>query len=188
MHELLVFEMDVRSHILEPEIVELSGIVAKFIETKRIDPAGFEKFKEAIKSAEAKREYWALNEQIAPTQSVTVYGAYKVIYLSLSNILKTLQIGYQKKENPISAEKVMPVFEFLINLTRDVSVVDGMVRSRRMVSDTQIESVYRSTALLYSKTREIGIAPVLQDEIKGSNSGRSLKSLGDDLYVKLARS
>ncbi len=180
--------MDVRSHVLEPEIVELSDIVGKFIETRHIDPAGFEKFKEAIKSAEAKRAYWALNEQILPTQSITVYGAYKAIHLSLTNILDTLQQGYQRKENPVSAEKVEPVFEFLINLTRDVSVVDGIVHSRKAVSETQIESVYRSTALLYSKTREIGIVPGLRDEIKGSNSERNLKSLGDDLYVNLARS
>ena len=75
--------MERNVEIIEPEVSQLSGVVEKFIQTKHINSGEFSKFESAIKSVEEKRAYWALNSQLSPIQSVTVYGAYKAIFLSL---------------------------------------------------------------------------------------------------------
>lgn len=162
----------------------MSKNVEGFITSKRIDEQKVNAFDTAIEKAMERRKSWALSERLGPVDALIIYGAYRTIDDALIGIKKKLGEGIIKKENPVSAELVQPLFEPLINIAEELDRVELLLQNNKKLASTSIDAVDKLRHILYEKAVSAGISPMLVSTIE-ENQRRELLRLGGSLHGRI---
>lgn len=114
-------------------VVELTqalfGDVSTFISEKKIDEDKVKKYEAVLELIEKRRDYWAMNQELPPIDSIKIYGAYATLYGTLCGIARDLEIGIKKHENPKAAKEVYSILHNVTELIPKLERVHEMKRA-----------------------------------------------------------
>ena len=95
---------------------ELFGDLSNFITEKKIDTEKVKKYAKILELLDERKDYWAFNKDVAPIDSIKIYGGYSTVYNTLYGIAKQLDLGIQRKENPKAAKEVYGILKTTVQL------------------------------------------------------------------------
>ncbi|MCX6772510.1 MAG: hypothetical protein NTV88_01935 [Candidatus Micrarchaeota archaeon] len=101
----------------------LRSDLAEFISNKKIDEEKVQRYDAVLKILETRRNYWALNRELPPIDSIKIYGAYSTVYGTLCGVAHALNEGIQRKENPKAAKDVYSIVSSAIELLPKLEIV-----------------------------------------------------------------
>lgn len=125
----------------------LFGDLSTFIETKHIDAEKVRDYVKALDLLEARRDYWALNKELSPIDSLKIYGAYATVYNTLYGVAKSLDLGIKRKENPKAAKEVYGIVSEATELITKLEKIDAQ-KNKAQIPSWLIGEVFEASRRL----------------------------------------
>ena len=166
----------------QESIVELArdlfSYVSNFISTKKIDGEKVGKYEKILKMLEERRDYWALNDELSPIDSIKIYGAYSTVYGTLCGVAYKLDLGIRRRENPKAAKEVYSVLSSAVELIPKLEMIHGDKRApSQLISD-----IFQSSRSL----RKQAISNQLIQAGETANGQELIKGLRAEIEAQLA--
>lgn len=128
-------------------IKELFGDLSSFIETKHINKEKVRNYEHVLDLLAARRDHWALSRDLAPIDSLKVYGAYSTAYNTLYGVAKRLNLGIVRQENPKAAKEVYGIVSETTELVAKLEKIDAQ-KDKAQVPSWLIGDVFEASRRL----------------------------------------
>ena len=118
-----------------------------FIERKHIDEEKIKKYDRVLQILEERRDYWALNKELSPIDSIKIYGAYSTVYGILYGVAEALDLGVKRKENPKAAKEVYSILHETTELIPKLERVH-LEKEKSKISSQLIAEIFDNSRFL----------------------------------------